>query len=396
MALRQTEHKTDDPVGRCAEEFRRLVGSEPRWLVSAPGRVNVIGEHIDYLDGYVLPMAINRATYIAAAPLPGKKAVVTSSAQPDVLSINLSDPMTSCEDHWGKYICGVISQFAKASAATVNGFRAHIHSDIPMGGGLSSSAALEVATATLLEVIADIHLDPIQKARLCLRAEHEQVGVPCGVMDQMIAVLGKQGTLLLLDCATLEVRHIPFADSDCSILVVDTGISHDLKESAYALRREQSEEALRAIGYQSYRDLSLNDLYEAKDKLDPTHYRRALHVVTEIQRTLHAASLFERSEWGEAGRLLYESHRSLSEDYEVSCEELDFVVSTLHDFKPEMGVYGARMTGGGFGGCAIALIKSKAYEEVKTSLVVAYRETFGNNPSCFLTRPCEGAKVEIC
>lgn len=365
------------------------IASAP-WIARAPGRVNLIGEHIDYNDGWVLPMAIEAEVLIRATPRADRLVSFTSTVREETSEFDLNDLPGASPPPWGRYLHGVLVLFFEATGADLPGFDARIESTVPEGGGLSSSAALEVAAMTLLERISGQVLPPLEKALLCRRVEHEYAGVPCGIMDQMVSVLGKAKHLLLIDCATHEARAIPL-DPELAVLVCNTGVSHALADGEYARRREDCAEVLRRLNRPSFRGLSVGDLEAARDVLGDTLYRRGRHVVSEIARTLAAVDALENKNWEALGEGLYASHESLARDYEVSCPELDRLVATARALGQVGGVVGARMTGGGFGGCAVALVWQDRADEVTARLQSDFQAAFGRVPACFVTRPANGA-----
>ena len=378
-----------------ASQFAETYGYPPHWLAAAPGRVNVIGEHTDYNDGFVLPMAIERYTVIAAAPSASSpnKIQLRSTAGRAPAIIDLTDALRpAAKGTWHNYPLGVVAGFIKRGLKP-KGFDALIHSTVPLGGGLSSSAALEVSTATLLETMTRQQLDPVEKALLCQKAEHEYAGMPCGIMDQFISVMGKKDHLLLLDCRSRKPELVPMTDSSVALLVTNTNVKHELTGGEYASRRAQCEEAARGLGVSSLRDADPEGLERARVKLDNKVYRRAKHVLGEIERTLHAAEGVRASNWPTVGQLMYASHASLRDDYEVSCPELDALVEICQGLGPAGGVFGCRMTGGGFGGCTVALIQAEKIASVSAHLASEYHRRTGIKPSLFISRPAAGATV---
>lgn len=377
-----------------AQQFEKAYGRAPNWIAAAPGRVNVIGEHTDYNDGFVLPMAIDRYTVVAAAPS-GQAGLIqlrsTGGHSPTVLELN--HPLKAApKGSWHNYPMGVIAGFMAMGAAPV-GFDALIHSTVPLGGGLSSSAALEVSTATLLEAITGKKLDPVEKALLCQKAEHDYAGMPCGIMDQFISVMGKENHLLLLDCRSRETELVPMQDPAISLLVTNTNVKHELTGGEYAQRRAQCEKAASVLGVRSLRDATFGTLEQSRSALDPLVYRRARHVIGEIDRTRAAAKRINASDWKSTGELMYSSHDSLRDDYEVSCAELDVVVEIARSIGTSGGVYGCRMTGGGFGGCTVALVKSGEVEGISNRIEADYEAKTGIKPSLFVSRPAAGAAL---
>jgi galactokinase len=378
-----------------AAHFTKTYGRAPRWVAAAPGRVNVIGEHTDYNDGFVLPMAIERYTVIAAAPAETETGRIRlQSAQSDgnniIFSQRLHHPLP--KGSWANYPIGVIAGFV-AREIFPGGFDAMIQSTVPLGGGLSSSAALEVATATLLEAITGKTLDPVEKALLCQKAEHEFAGVPCGIMDQFISVMGRKDHLLLLDCRSRQTELVPMSDPSVSLLIVNTNVKHELGSGEYAKRRAQCEVAAKAIGVSSLRDATPDALEKAKGRMDTIVFRRARHVIGEIDRTKQAAQKIRASHWSQAGGLMYASHDSLRDDYEVSCPELDAVVEIARGIGEAGGVFGCRMTGGGFGGCTVALVKTNSIEAITQKISADYKSKTGIDPTIFVSRPAAGAAI---
>ncbi len=378
-----------------AEQFANTYGRKPRWMAAAPGRVNVIGEHTDYNDGFVLPMAIDRYTVIAAAPSDGKanRIQLRSTAGGAPAEIDLTRPFHAAEKGtWFNYPLGVIAGFA-ARGLNPGPFEALIHSTVPLGGGLSSSAALEVSTATLLESITGKQLDPVDKALLSQKAEHEYAGMPCGIMDQFISVMGKKDQLLLLDCRSRKTELVPMSDPSIELLITNTNVKHELTGGEYAKRRAQCEQAAKALGVSSLRDADAVKLEQTRSKMDDTVYRRAKHVISEIERTLHAAEGVRASNWPTVGQLMYASHSSLRDDYEVSCPELDAVVAIAQSIGVKGGVFGCRMTGGGFGGCTVALVQADQVSAISERLSAEYEKRTRIKPTLFVSRPAAGAMV---
>ncbi len=366
----------------------------PQWFAAAPGRVNLIGEHTDYNDGFVLPMAIDRYTVFAAAPAAdsgaGPVLYLHSVAVGGLVAVPLRSQLRPSSPRWANYVRGVVSGFQRRGAS-LRSLCASVVSDVPLGGGLSSSAALEVSAATLLEATSGTVLDPVDKARLCQTAEHEFAGVPCGIMDPLASILGEERGPLLIDCRSGVGRVLSLADHGVSILIVNTNTRHSLGDGAYAKRRAECEAAATTLGVTSLRDATLPLVDGARELLGPLLYRRARHVVTENARTLEAARAFESGDSRAAGALFYESHRSLRDDYEVSCEELDVLVDTAKTLGEGSGVHGARMTGGGFGGCAVALVRTDRVDVVQRDLCRIYRERTGRTADAFVSRPAKGA-----
>lgn len=355
----------------------------------APGRVNLIGEHIDYCDGFVLPFAIQRAVVIAAAPNGTSEAQVATSFDVQGAVIPAVGPQAVADPKWSNYLRGVIEGFRLRGIA-VPGFDAFIVSSLPVGAGLSSSAALECAVATLLESFTGTFLGTREKALLAQKAEHDFAGVPCGIMDQFASAFGKEDQLILIDCRSGETEMVPFADPALTILVSNTKVSHELSDGGYAARRKSTEDGLAAIGKPSWRDVTPADLDGAAGKMDAVTFRRGRHVVGEIARTISAAAALKAGDFATLGGLMYASHDSLRDDFEVSCPELDHLVKTARGLE---GVIGARMTGGGFGGSTVTLCEAGKAEAIAAALVKSYEAEFGFAPEIFATRPAEGARL---
>jgi galactokinase len=376
-----------------AADFQKHYGRAPRWIVAAPGRVNVIGEHTDYNDGFVLPMAIERYAIMAAdaAATPGQINIYDTHFKENA-TVDVSTPVTKGQPKWSNYIRGVLAGFQNRGVK-IPALDVAFMSTVPLGGGLSSSAALEVCTATLMEAATGKAIDPIEKALLAQKAEHDFAGVPCGIMDQFISALGREGHLLLLDCRTRKTELVPMSDPAVALLVINTNVKHELSGGEYAERRAQCEEAAKNLGVKSLRDVTPDQLEKGKAKLSELVYRRARHVIGEIERTTHAAEGIRASNWPGAGNLMYASHASLRDDYEVSCKELDDVVEIAEDIGYKGGIYGCRMTGGGFGGCCVALVKADAVDAITKKIAADYKAKTGIEATIFASRPAAGATI---
>jgi galactokinase len=382
----------DGMAERSAELFIKCFGHAPRWIVAAPGRVNLIGEHTDYNEGYVLPMAIERYIVIAADRNADHEIMVHSMTTGETASFSLRPEIERGQPAWSNYVRGVVAGFQRLGRKTA-GFDAAIDSTLPYGGGLASSAALEVATATLLETITRRALDPLEKTLLCQRAEHDFAGVPCGIMDQFTSVMGHKDYALLLDCRSRLATPVKMADPSVTVLIINTNIRHKLAESEYARRRAQCEAAAGALNVPALRDATIQQLNAAKSRLDPVVFRRARHVITENERTLQFARAIQASDWAAVGPLMYASHASLRDDYEVSCPELDAIVTIAQGFGEPAGILGCRMTGAGFGGCAVSLVRTDAVKLITRKFDEAYENKFGSQVSIFSSRPADGARV---
>ncbi len=357
------------------------------FVVISPGRVNLIGEHTDYNDGFVLPLAIDRGLQIAVRPVGGMTATLDSDRGGSPLRIDLSRPLCPGRSDWGRYVAGVVAGLQRLGWP-IPGFEASITADLPAGGGLSSSAALEVGIATALETLCGRTLAPAEKALLCQRAEHEFAGVPCGIMDQFAVTFARQGHALLIDCRSRDVRHVPLGD-EVAMLVIDSGVKHALSDGGYATRRRECERAARLLGVSTLRDAPLDSWPNAERSLPEPERNRARHVVSENARVLAFVEAARSGDWLSAGRLMNASHASLRDDFEVSCRELDLICTAVGGLD---GVFGCRMTGGGFGGCAIALVDAARADLIAAAAREACEQALGTKPSLFLTRASAGAR----
>ena len=394
---------------RAASELNQWTGSAARWSAAAPGRVNVIGEHTDYNGGWVLPMAIDRYTVLVAAPgLQADRIRVRSLSLGEQSAVSLSRLSDLSDDKWMRYLQGVLAEYAHR-AVVCPPLDIVVASSVPVGGGLSSSAALELAMAHLIEAVTETTWSPSERIRAAVSAERDGAGVPCGIMDQTIVEQGEQGCVLLLDCAQgLISSTIPCDDPQIAWLVIHSGVSHDLADGAYAQRRAECEMICEALQVGSLRDVTpemittltpdlpalspIQSPIQSRLKVpfDEVLLRRARHVVTENQRVLAATEALKTANWSTLGELLFESHHSLRDDYQVSCEELDVLVELA---QAQDDVFGARMTGGGFGGCIVALVDREALSSVATSISQGYVQRVGLSPQCYRVKPASGADV---
>jgi galactokinase len=374
------------------EAFRNChrLGIPPQIAIVAPGRVNLIGEHVDYNGGFVLPMAINRQVVMVGGAAEGRVASFHSSAQNQTARISLDDTLCPGEPAWSNYPRGVIAGF-KERGISIPGFAAVIEADLPLGGGLSSSAALEVATCRFLESLTSCSLTELECIELCQRAEHVYAGVPCGIMDQYVVTAARQGHALLLDCQSLEARHVPLSEAEVALIITHSGVTHELGRGEYARRRADCERAAAQLGLRSLRQASPSDLEAAANRLDPLALRRARHVIGEIDRTQQFAACLARGDWVQAGELMVASHHSLRDDYEVSCAELDELVAIARELGGAEGVYGSRLTGAGFGGCTVTLVRRADAESIRHQMAAAYQKKTGIAPQCFISPPVAGA-----
>jgi galactokinase len=381
--------------------FRRYFDEEPA-LYRAPGRVNLIGEHTDYNCGYVMPVAIGFYTYVAVRPrIDGKVRVHSTNFQETVELPPADAPagVASPGQRWSDYVWGVV-QSLKTHGIDLPGADLLIHGEVPLGAGLSSSASLEVATTLALASMVGCELDPLTLAQLGQQAENDFVGIRCGIMDQFAAAFGRQGYALCLDCRSLAYRPVPLdvratigARGAPRLVVCNTMVKHQLAASEYNLRRAQCERGVAELArtlphVRTLRDATPADLERAREGLDKLIYRRCRHVVTENERVVAASVALEACDYQGVGELMAESHRSLREDYEVSCEELDLLVRLAQDID---GVYGARMTGGGFGGCTVNLLREDAVEKFSALIAARYQQASGARPEIYVCQSADGA-----
>jgi galactokinase len=369
------------------DRYHEQFGTEPRWVVRAPGRVNLIGEHTDYNDGFVLPLAIDRAVWIALRPRDDGQVVVHSLDYHNCGQFTLAGFQHE-KAGWIEYLKGVAWSLQQ-SGFTLQGFEAVMAGDVPAGAGLSSSAALEVATARALAATSDLPWDGAAMALAAQRAENKWVGVNCGIMDQLISALGRADHALLVDCRSLETTNVPLP-AGVAIVVLDTGTRRGLVDSAYNERRAQCEAAARYFGVKALRDVTPEVLAEKSRGLDPLTLQRARHVISENARTVEAAEAMRRGDVARLGQLMKESHVSLRDDYEVSSDALNAIVdiSLTHS-----GCIGARMTGAGFGGCAVAIVRLDAADDFAASTAAAYQSRTGNKPAVYVCSATNGAAL---
>lgn len=385
----------NEPLANLHQEadakLKHYFDRESKLAAAAPGRVNLIGEHIDYCDGFVLPFAIERYIVVSAAPNGREEIRLRSEGQPEAI-ISLAEEMTLAEPKWANYIRGVVHGF-RQRGHTIPGFDACFVSSVPSGGGLSSSAALECAVATLLEGLLDTTLDTKEKALLAQKAEHDFAGVPCGIMDQFASAFGQKDHLILIDCQSEEPELVPFNNPDLEIIVANTCVSHDLSDGGYAARRKDTEDGLAIIGKGSWREVTHDDVLAAREEMGDRVFRRSRHVVGEIERTVSAAKDFKNNDYANIGQLMKASHDSLRDDFEVSCPELDLMVRIAEEIGFEGGVLGSRMTGGGFGGSTVTLCRRDKAREIATVMHEKYLAETQITPEIFATRPARGAHL---
>jgi galactokinase len=374
------------------EAFQSAYRTKPQFLIRAPGRANLIGEHTDYNDGFVMPLAVDRAVWLAVGTRSDHRISVQSldfGGQPTTFATNQLEDRNL--PHWSKHVRGAW-WYMQQEGKTLPGANVVIGGDIPIGAGMSSSAAIGVGVIeTVLAILGDKSHTQKQKALMAVEIEHEFMGVPCGVMDQMASAAALDHSAMLLDCRSLEISPVPLPAS-VRVVVINSMKKRELADSAYAERRAQCQSAAQRVGVAALRDADLALLEEKRDKLGDTLYRRARHVVTENARTLEMKSTLEKGDLQKAGELLNASHASLRDDYEVSIRELD-VLSSLA--QAQAGCYGARIMGGGFGGCAVALVKTEAVEAFTAGVKLRYLEATQLDPEFYVCIPAAGSSAEV-
>ncbi len=372
-----------------AVEFAYRFGRAPT-VSRAPGRVNLIGEHTDYNDGFVMPAALEFATLTAASPRPDRRLAVYSMIMDETREFDLDAPPAASGD-WSDYVIGVALMLER-SGLTLSGADLVVWSDVPIGAGLSSSAALEVSVAHALLTQSDLRFDPIKIALICQRAENDFVGMRCGVMDQYIACCGVAGHALLIDCRSLTSRHVAIAPN-LRLLIANSGVRHQHAGGEYNLRREACEEGVRLLSrylgpIQALRDVTPEQLEAKRRKLPDLVYRRCRHIVTENARVLEAERALQAGDFVACGRAMNASHVSMQKDFEITCPEVDMLVGLAQTVK---GVYGSRMTGGGFGGCTVSLLEASAVDKASQILTDGYRIATGLDTDIFVCAPSDGA-----
>ncbi len=374
------------------KKFREKFNEQPL-LVRSPGRVNLIGEHTDYNNGFVLPAAIDKAIYFAITPRIDKTAKLFALDMDEYFEFDIMKPEYTNKG-WPNYLMGVVDQLNRYGYY-VEGFNCVFGGNIPIGAGLSSSAALEAGLAYALNFIFNLGIDKLSLVKLAQKAENEFVGVKCGIMDQYINIFGKNGHVLKIDCQTLEYEYYPFEFENISIVLFDTNVSHSLASTEYNQRRNECNTGVGVIKkyypqINSLREVSTELLTEYEQKMDPVIYKRCKYVVEENHRLLSACNCLLKNDLKSFGQLMYKTHEGLSKDYEVSCEELDYLVEMT---KTNPKVYGSRMMGGGFGGCTINLIENYELEYDLEKIKESYKNKFKKEPGIYVTKISNGTEI---
>jgi len=373
-----------------ADEFARRFGREPK-VSRAPGRVNLIGEHTDYNDGFVMPAALEFATLAAAAPRADRRLNVYSMTMDAAREFDLDAPPGRGRHDWSDYVFGVAVMLER-SGRPLKGADLVVWTDVPLGSGLSSSAALEVSAAHALMTASGLPFEPVAIAKICQQAENDYVGMRCGIMDQYVSACGVAGNALLIDCRSLESRNVPIAQN-LRLLVANSNVKHQHAGGEYNARRAACEEGVRLLGphlgpIKALRDLTPEQLEAHAHALPDLVYRRCRHIVTENARVLEAERALKAGDFVACGKAMNASHTSMRDDFEITCPEVDFLAERAQG---EDGVYGSRMTGGGFGGCTVSLVEASAVDRVAKRLVEGYRAAQGRNADVFVCSPSAGA-----
>ena len=369
------------------EKFLETFGEEPDLVAAAPGRVNLIGEHIDYSEGFVLPFAIKDRTMVAARKRDDSTVRVASAQRRNkIVTVDISDVKPGLKGEWERYALGVLW-----SMGVTSGVDLLIDGHVPLGAGLSSSAALECSVATAMNHLFDMGFNLEELARLTQKAENQYVGVPCGIMDQSVSLMATNGFALLLDCRDLSTRNIPFdvASHGLELLIIDTQAHHALTDGGYAERRASCESVAAKLHVKSMRELTITQLDSSRDLLSETEYIRARHAITEMKRVLDCVEALSSGDFVKVGQLLNQSHLSLRDDYNVSCPELNAAVEA----SLVAGALGSRMVGGGFGGSAIALIQASKTSETIGVVEKAFADKKFKAPRFFTSLPSQGAEL---
>jgi galactokinase len=375
---------------RISAIYQQRFDSAPR-LFRSPGRINIIGEHTDYNDGFVLPAAVDKEICMAMGKNHSNAFFCYSIDTNEFVSFTLED-YHKIENGWAKYIIGIIDQLIQ-QGHQVEGFDCVFQGDIPIGAGLSSSAALACATLYGIKSLFSIEMDKRTMALTAQKAENEYVGVNCGIMDQFASVFSQEGQVLKLDCRDLSYERFPLEMDGYQLVLVDSLVSHNLASSEYNVRRAECEEAVAVLQklhpeYSALRDASIEDLITQKDQFRPVVYQRARYMVEEIARVSQACKAMTENNLEELGKLLYETHHGLQHDFQISCEELDFLVDFTRD---KEAIPGARMMGGGFGGCTINLVKDDYLRQFESAVTEAYQNAFGKTPAIYHVKTSSGS-----
>ena len=373
-----------------AKKFKEHFNGQPR-VFCAPGRVNLIGEHTDYNDGFVFPMALEDYTTAAVSPRDDRALKIWSENMAEMITVDL-DKNESRRGHWSDYIAG-IARMLELDSFRLPGANIYLESNVPVGAGLSSSAALEISSALALLSTVNGEMSNAELAKVGQRAENQFVGMNCGIMDQFISVHGEKDHALFLDCRTLDYQQVPLPSAQIRVVICNTMVKHELGSSEYNKRRAECEHGVRIMsadfpGIKALRDVSLQQFQKVKNKLPDIVRKRCRHVISEDERTLESIDALNKNDLHRFGKLMNASHDSLRDDYQVSCKELDIMVEEARALP---GVLGARMTGGGFGGCTVNLVKIDQVENFCVEIEKRYQRATGIKPKIYVSSPSQGA-----
>jgi galactokinase len=375
-------------VNKVKTNFKDKFGIEPL-LIFSPGRINIIGEHTDYNDGFVFPAAVDKGIVAAIQKSDSKKCIAYAIDMHESIEFELDKLKPSSEGSWENYVFGVVAEIQNRNK-TIGNFNIVFSGDIPSGSGMSSSAALENSVVFGLNELFNLGLTKTEMIFISQKAEHNYVGVNCGIMDQYASIFGIANNALLLDCRSIEAKPYEIDFKDHEFILINTNVKHSLSDSAYNDRRSACENIASLLGIKALRDATETDLLKIKDKVTPENYQKALYVIQENDRAVKAAKAMTDGDLRTLGRLIYESHNGLSKQYKVSCEELDFLVDQA---KLNSHVLGARMMGGGFGGCTINLIEKTETASFKIFVSEAYKNTFNKECSIYSVKLSDGTHV---
>lgn len=375
------------------QKFKDHFGDNPTLLVRAPGRINLIGEHTDYNNGFVLPAAIDKAIYFAISPRNDQKCILYAYDLDDSYEFSL-DNLQKSEKGWANFLIGVLAEIIAKGKQINTGFNVVFGGDVPLGAGLSSSAAVESGIGFAINELYNLGISKLDLALIAQQAEHKYAGVNCGIMDMFASIHGKANSVIKLDCQDLSFVYFPFNFPNYTLVLCNTGVKHNLGDSEYNQRRAECEEGIRILQsafpqVESLRDVTVRMLCSQADKLSSVVYNRCKYVVEEIERVEVACKALENDDLKTFGQKMYETHEGLSQDYEVSCPELDFLVEQSQNFE---AVIGARMMGGGFGGCTINLVKADIVDAFIENMTLAYKNTFDRDLLSYKVRITNGVE----
>jgi galactokinase len=386
------------------ETFKNHFGEAPKIVVRAPGRINLIGEHTDYNGGYVLPAAIDKAIYFAVSPREDDECRFVSHDLGEHFNVSLKNLKETDRHIWANYLMGVLDEIQKQLSATshshlgIKGINLAFGGDIPSGGGVSSSAAIENGVGFAVNELFKLGFSRIDLLRISQKAENNFVGMKCGIMDMFASMMGKKNAVIRLDCNSLDFEYFPFNAPDYRLILCNTTVKHALVDSEYNTRRKECEEGVSVLqkfdpSVKLLRDVKIGFLKKHKKELRPVVFKRCKYVVEEIARVEKACKALKKNDFQTFGKLMFQTHEGLQNEYEVSCKELDFLVEKTRN--TEGGVLGARMMGGGFGGCTINLVKADFVEDFIKKMKEAYKKAFNIELPCYVTTPQNGVETLI-